>query len=98
MYQRLNSCSRVESVGGSPADALFDLLVEERMAVLCVMDEGDDRLSTFRGEPKAPPGDAEAMRARQQSIAQREAIKAGQFARAHRAGAYKDHILSFVGS
>lgn len=30
--------------GQSAADALLDLLIEERLAVLCVMDEGDDRL------------------------------------------------------
>ncbi|MCA9175219.1 MAG: amidohydrolase family protein [Planctomycetales bacterium] len=34
----------VDQAGGDPADVLYDLLLEERMAVLCVMDEGDDRL------------------------------------------------------
>lgn len=32
----------VQSVGGSAEDALCDLLIEERMAVLCVLDRGDD--------------------------------------------------------
>lgn len=36
--------SYVEQSGKTAADALCDLLLEERMAVLCVMDEGDDEL------------------------------------------------------
>ncbi|HJN13029.1 MAG TPA: D-aminoacylase [Pirellulaceae bacterium] len=34
----------VEESGQSKADALLNLLIEESLAVLCVMDEGDDRL------------------------------------------------------
>jgi N-acyl-D-amino-acid deacylase len=34
----------VEESGQSTADALLNLLIEESLAVLCVMDEGDDRL------------------------------------------------------
>lgn len=34
----------VAAAGQSAADALFDLLIEERLAVLCVMNEGDDLL------------------------------------------------------
>lgn len=34
----------VEQSGQSAADALLNLLIEESLAVLCVMDEGDDRM------------------------------------------------------
>jgi len=34
----------VRASGKEPADALLELLLEERLAVLCVMDEGDDEL------------------------------------------------------
>jgi N-acyl-D-amino-acid deacylase len=34
----------VQASGKEPADALLELLLEERLAVLCVMDEGDDEL------------------------------------------------------
>ena len=34
----------VDQQGAPAADALFDLLIEEGLAVLCVMDEGDDAL------------------------------------------------------
>jgi N-acyl-D-amino-acid deacylase len=34
----------VEESGKSPADALLDLLIEENLAVLCVVNEGDDAL------------------------------------------------------
>jgi N-acyl-D-amino-acid deacylase len=34
----------IEESGRSPADALLDLLIEERLATLLVFDEGDDRL------------------------------------------------------
>ncbi|MBP88726.1 MAG: N-acyl-D-amino-acid deacylase [Planctomycetaceae bacterium] len=34
----------VEASGKEAADALLELLLEERLAVLCVMDEGDDEL------------------------------------------------------
>ena len=43
-HQGATLAEYVAAVGGAPEDALYDLLLEERMAVLCVMDEGDDQL------------------------------------------------------
>ncbi len=34
----------IEETGKSPADALFDLLIEERLSVLMVVNEGEDKL------------------------------------------------------
>lgn len=43
-YQNRTLQEFIDDSGLPPADALIDLLIEERLAVLCVMDEGDDRL------------------------------------------------------
>ncbi|MHC4877468.1 MAG: N-acyl-D-amino-acid deacylase family protein [Planctomycetota bacterium] len=43
-YQNRTLQDFIDDSGLPAADALIDLLIEERLAVLCVMDEGDDRL------------------------------------------------------
>ncbi len=43
-YQNQTLQQFIDDSGLPAADALIDLLIEERLAVLCVMDEGDDRL------------------------------------------------------
>ena len=43
-WQGRTAVEFIEESGLSPADALLNLLIEERLAVLLVFDEGDDRL------------------------------------------------------
>ena len=43
-YQNKTLADFIDDSGLPAADALIDLLIEERLAVLCVMDEGDARL------------------------------------------------------